>query len=321
MDPFHAYGGLNENVLLEAKQPKVSKLKHSCPHEANSGDSAHDLSGERGSSIQLHDCCLKLRLFFAWKTNFISSKSPHGEEGCSDHRLLSAHESTADLDNFGCCNLCGKIQDFTLHSLTCKVYARCALRWLLLVYILLQPGKEHLCILIKSATALFWYLCPPTRTPAVEPPPSPSPVGLAAMGTGAIRTNLGNTALPFLLALAMFVAESSCGTKAKVWPWMLTSSWAILMSDGAGCAAGGFGGWACRVAASGTALALGSCLIWTGWICRMTGTPEAPVPSDAAGGEPQSSCLISSTLRGELKSAAGGEPSVSDAHGVCLVSV
>lgn len=35
---------------------------------------------------------------------------------------------------------------------------RWALRWLLLVYILLQPGKEHLCILIRSATALFWYL-------------------------------------------------------------------------------------------------------------------------------------------------------------------
>jgi len=75
---------LNENVLLEAKQPKVSKLKHSCPNETKSGDTAHFLSGERGSSIQLHDCCLKLRLFFAWKTNFtlrISSKSPHGGRG------------------------------------------------------------------------------------------------------------------------------------------------------------------------------------------------------------------------------------------------
>lgn len=32
---------------------------------------------------------------------------------------------------------------------------RCALRWLLLVYILLQPGKVHLCILMSSAAGFL----------------------------------------------------------------------------------------------------------------------------------------------------------------------
>lgn len=153
-------------------------------------------------------------------------------------------------------------------------------------------------------------------------------MGLAAMGTGAIRTNLGETVVPFLLEPVMFVGESSCGTKAKVCPWMLTRSWAILISDGAWVGWDWvFGGWVCWVTASDMALGLGSCLICMGWICRMTGTVEALVPSDEAGGEPQSSCLIPSTLLVELElaaqltSAADGELSMSDAHGVYLVSV
>lgn len=210
---------------------------------------------------------------------------------------------------------------------------RWALRWLLLVYILLQPGKEHLCILIRSATALFWYLWPPASTPAAEPPPnppSPSPMGLAAMGTGAIRTNLDEPVLPFLLVLVMFAGESSWGTKAKVCPWMLTRSWAILISDGAWV--GGdwvFWGWACWVTASDMALGLGSCLICMGWICKMTGTLEAAlVPSVEADGDSQSSCLIPSTplqeelvLAIQLASTVDDELSMSEAHGVYLVSV
>ena len=66
---------------------------------------------------------------------------------------------------------------------------RWALRWLLFVYILLQPVKVHLCILRSSSAGFlgnFW----PTRRPAGPGPRDPEPIGLAAMGTGAIRTNL-----------------------------------------------------------------------------------------------------------------------------------
>lgn len=90
-----------------------------------------------------------------------------------------------------------------LHPQPCQLQAkgfspvcllRWAFRWLLLVYILVQPGKEHLCILMRSATVFFWNFCPPTRIPdawLVEL--SPSPRGLAAIGTGAIRTNFEET--------------------------------------------------------------------------------------------------------------------------------
>ena len=66
---------------------------------------------------------------------------------------------------------------------------RWAFRWLLLVYVLLQPGKVHLCILRSSAAGFlgnFW----PTRRPVEPGPRGPDPRGLAAMGTGAMRTNL-----------------------------------------------------------------------------------------------------------------------------------
>lgn len=133
---------------------------------------------------------------------------------------------------------------------------RWAFRWLLLVYILAQPGKVHLCILIRSATELFWNLWPPTTSPAPWPSPapfSPRPMGLAAMGTGAMRTNFEDE----LLRLAWGIIW---GTKAKVWPWMLTRSWVILMSE-AGCGV------------DGAVLGFGSGLTWTGWSCRITGMP------------------------------------------------
>lgn len=154
-----------------------------------------------------------------------------------------------------------------LHPQPCQLQAkgfspvcllRWAFRWLLLVYILVQPGKVHLCILIRSATGFFWNFWPPTRIP--DPwlaELSPSPRGLAAMGTGAIRTNLEE-----MLRLG---EGRMWGTKAKVWPWMFTSSCAILMSEAGGVCWGGTAG------VRGTTA--GSCLIWRGWICRMTGIP------------------------------------------------
>lgn len=162
-----------------------------------------------------------------------------------------------------------------LHPQPCQLQAkgfspvcllRWAFRWLLLVYILVQPGKVHLCILIRSATGFFWNFWPPTRIP--DPwlaEPSPSPRGLAAMGTGAMRTNLEET---------LRLGEGRMwGTRAKVWPWMLTRSCAILMSEaGDGC-----GGWATGVRGATE----GSCLIWRGWICRMTGIPLLFVPLSA----------------------------------------
>lgn len=195
---------------------------------------------------------------------------------------------------------------------------RWAFRWLLLVYILLHPGKEHLCIFIRSATALFWYLWPPLRTPAAEPPPnplSPSPIGFAAMGTGAIRTNLEGAQLPGLPALVMLAAGSNWGTRANVCPWMLTRSWAILISDVAAVVWDWFLG-GCWLLGSDMALELGSCLICMGWICRITGTPDgAPVPSFETDSDPQSSCLI------PLVSNDASVLSLSDMDAVCLVSV
>lgn len=79
------------------------------------------------------------------------------------------------------------------------------------MYILLQPGKEHLCILIRSATTPFWYLWLPAKNPAAglwANPSSPNPIGFAAIGTGAIRTNLDDV-LTFFFDPVMFTGEST----------------------------------------------------------------------------------------------------------------
>lgn len=58
------------------------------------------------------------------------------------------------------------------------------------------------------------------------------------------------------------------GTRAKVWPWMLTSSCVIWISEAEGGCEGG--------ATGATGVNVGSCFSSMGWICRTTGIPFLP---------------------------------------------
>lgn len=107
---------------------------------------------------------------------------------------------------------------------------------------------------MSSAAGFFWNFWP-MMIPVCPWIMPPGPIGLAAMGTGAMRTNLEDK----------FKLDdwTIWGTRANVCPWMLTRSCAILMFS---CA----GPWE-------LGLVLDSCLICTGWIWSITGIPFSRV--------------------------------------------